>query len=224
MKTLDIVMKIISEKMLPINKRRINASKEYFYEHYFSSEAKKLSYNKQWILNYCIRKAWVDATISERFKKDSAIIANKDSIIAFVENELTNNQDYIFSNFNQWHNVVCKKTDFDMRYGVWQKLINMTFKYLYCVKETFPEFNDVWKECHCPIDTIISKQVYDQLVKMKIPTAELELSKKIAKSDSVVNWNNITKKDYYKLQSQIKQICDKERIYLLEFDFLYWNN
>ncbi len=224
MSAFDIVLKIINEKMLPINKRRINASKEYFYEHYFSSEAKSLSKNKQWILNYCIRKAWVDATISERFNKSSLIIANKKSIVAFVEKELTNNTEYICSNFNQWHNSVCEKTDFDMRYGVWQKLINMTFKYLYCVKETFPEFNEVWKECHCPIDTIISKQVYNQLSKMNVTPNELVLSKKIAKSDTVINWNNITKKDYCKMQSQIKQICKKERIYSLEFDFLYWNN
>lgn len=195
-----------------------------FFEKYFSSEAKKHLTNKEWILHYIIKnKAWVDATISERFNSGSNIIKNKEYIIANLENELLNNSEEICESYDLWHSTVCNRTVFDMRYGIWQKLINMTFKYLYCVNEIFPEFSCVWKKCHCPVDTVISKQVYNRLLSMNLGSDELMLSKKISESDSVINWNHITESDYLALQEQIKMICENEKISQLEFDFLYWN-
>lgn len=193
-----------------------------FFENQFSVEAKKKKYDKEWMLHYCINKAWIDATISERFKKDSEIIKNKKEIICFLENQILNNQCEICDNFYQWHNSICERSVHNMRYGVWQKLINMTFKYLYCIESVFPEYSDVWCSCHCPIDTIISKQIYNKLKEKNIAAPELIISKKISKSDRDINWNNITKDDYLKLQNQIRLICKDLDICPIEFDFLYW--
>ena len=109
-----------------------------------------------------------------------------------------------------------------MRYGVWQKLINMTFKYLYCVKDVFPEFYDIWGLCHCPIDTVIAKQIHSKLSEMNVKPSELVLSDKISKSDSFINWNYISKENYFKLQEQVIFICERDDIFPIEFDFLYW--
>lgn len=69
-------------------------------------------------------------------------------------------------------------TDYGMRYGVWQKFINLVFKNLYCVNELFSEFKDIWSKCHCPIDTKIAKVLNEKLNGLNIPTDELELSYK----------------------------------------------
>ncbi len=213
-----------NEDVLEDNVVDIDERCEMFYEKYFSQEAKSNLCNKEWILHYCIKKAWIDATMSERFKSGSEIIKNKEYIIAFLEKELLNNQKFICENFEQWHNLICECKEYNMRYGVWQKLINMTFKYLYCIKEIFPEFSSVWGDCHCPIDTVIAKEIHDKLKKMGVSQSELVLSKKVSISDSVVNWNNITKTDYLKLQKQIKLICEEDDMCPIEFDFVYWKN
>lgn len=194
-----------------------------FYDDQFSKEAKKHISNKEYIFHYIIEKcAWKDATIRERYNRDSEIIKNKELIIEFLEKELSNNVAGICSDYHKWHNKICTLNIFGMRYGVWQKFINMTFKYLYCVRDIFPEFNEIWKECHCPIDTVIAKQIHKKLLEMNIKTSELMLSDKISKSDSKINWNYICQKDYATIQEQVKQICNKENIYPIEFDFLYW--
>ena len=76
--------------------------------------------------------------------------------------------------------------------------------------------------CHCPIDTVIAKQIHNKLSEMNVKPSELILSDKISKSDLIINWNYISKKDYFKLQEQVALICENENIYPVEFDFLYW--
>ncbi len=209
-------------KKVALCKEDINSKVVIFFEEQFSVEAKNKINNKKWILRYCIKKAWIDATISERFKKDSLIIKNKENIICFLEEQLHNNHYNICRDFNYWHNSVCESTIYNMRYGVWQKLINMTFKYLYCVKTQFPEFSAIWHSCHCPIDTIIAKQIYNKLKDKNVNECDLLISQKISKSDKNINWNNITKQDYLKLQNQIKSLCIDMGVVPIEFDFLYW--
>ena len=76
--------------------------------------------------------------------------------------------------------------------------------------------------CHCPIDTVIAKQIHSKLSAMKVKQTEHILSDKISKSSSIINWNHISKQDYIKLQEQVAFICEAENIYPVEFDFLYW--
>ena len=195
----------------------------YFYETQFSKEAKERVSDKWFILHYIVKnKAWRDATIRERFNRDSEIMKNKEKIIELIEDELLNNVENICCDYDGWHNSICELEIYNMRYGVWQKLINMTFKYLYCVKDIFPEFYDIWEMCHCPIDTVIAKQIHSKLSEMNVKQSELILSEKISKSDSIFNWNYISKQDYFKLQEQVAFICEAEDIYPVEFDFLYW--
>ena len=200
-----------------------NNLSEMFVEKEFSQEAKNNLNDKEYMLNYFLSvKAWKDATLRERFQgKKSNIINNKTVIVDFLKKEITENNEKICKDFDAWHNGICKNTIYGEKYGFWQKYVNMTFKYMYCRKGLFPEFDGVWAKCHCPIDSIIAEQLYNILVTMNYPKDELVLSKSISRSGSV-NWNNINEEQYKKFQSQVNEFCKKEKITPLEFDFKYW--
>lgn len=145
----------------------------------FSKVAKSSIDNKNYILDYCLTKrAWKDAVIREKFNSTSTIIKNKLDIIAILKKELVGNIVSICDNYDAWHDRICNITDYGMRYGVWQKFINMVFKNLYCVNKLFSGFKDIWSKCHCPIDTKIARVLNEKLNGLNIPTDELELSYK----------------------------------------------
>lgn len=180
--------------------------------------------DKKFLIDYVLtKKAWRDATIRERFQKTSNIMVHKHEIIKILKNEITNNIDGICYDFDNWHKSICRIDDYDMRYGVWQKFINMTFKYLYCMKDLFPEFRSVWSKCHCPIDSIIAKRLNEQLKQIGASESDLELSYQIAHSGKT-NWNSINEENYEKFQKQVQQVCAINCITPLEFDFVYWQN
>lgn len=68
--------------------------------------------------------------------------------------------------FDNWHNEACvyfqnelnQKTDFKNNpynkatYGQAQKVINMAFKYLYCMKDA-EHYHDIFDKCHMPLDS-----------------------------------------------------------------------
>ena len=86
------------------------------------------------ILNYCIKKGWVDAAIYEKTKSPkSDIIINAEQIKESLKNQIVKLSPTV--EYDSWHNNLCLSKTYGMRYGIWQKLINMTFKYLYCFKD-----------------------------------------------------------------------------------------
>jgi hypothetical protein len=126
------------------------------------SRAAKQAVSKRdrgFVIDYVISKAaWRDAMARERFRKESTIRDNRSAIVGFLKDKLFG-QKIQPDSFDEYHCAVCRNTDYGMTYGIWQKLINMSFKYFYCVKDLFPEFEDIWARCHCPVDRIISKKL-----------------------------------------------------------------
>ena len=66
--------------------------------------------------------------------------------------------------FDDWHEKICE--DFlkrfrlkDNKYGKAQKVINMTFKYIYCL-EGAKEREDYFRFCHMPLDSITLEWFY----------------------------------------------------------------
>lgn len=193
-----------------------------FFEEFSKVAKKKASErDREFLLDYGLKKAWKDAVIHERLHKPSSIIENKIAIGAILKAELVGNLSEIYRDFDGWHNDLCERTDYGMRYGIWQKFINMLFKYLYCMKELFPEFNDIWAKCHCPIDSIIAGNLRDQLLLLGVSKEELELSYRLSRSDQIT-WNYISKENYAKFQEQVQLVGKAQGISPLEFDFLYW--
>jgi len=109
-------------------------------------------------------------------------------------------------------------------YGIAQKLVNMTLKYLYVAHRLNPSLNllpnnSVEDFFHCPVDSFILR---------KLKLADPNYFKMISATDSTVqfcknSWSNFTRDNYIsflkvfrkKLLSGIKQ---------LEVDFYLWSN
>ena len=167
-----------------------------------------------WIID---KKAFRDATIAERFNTSSLIMKNGKEVKKILYEEIRENQKEILADFDKWHNLICENDEFGEKYGVWQKLINMTFKYMYCVKEYFPEFDEVWDKCHCPLDSRILEGLYYVLKAQRLNGTPCdELKQKVTK------WNSITPDTYKDVQNKLLFICNKNNISRLEYDFIIW--
>lgn len=165
--------------------------------------------------------AWRDTIAHERFNKESNVIKNKNDIYKVLKNEIYAMNCNSQQDFDNWHSTLCGNNLHDMRYGLWQKLINMTFKYLYCFNLcSLYNFKFIFEFCHCPIDTHVAS-----IVCKKIKADEcgvLNLARRIATSEKGYSWNFITEENYLQIEKTIKIICDKEKITPLQFDILYW--
>jgi len=112
-----------------------------------------------------------------------------------------------------------------MRCGIWQKLINMTFKYLYCFKDVpcVSERNYPWNDFHCPIDSVIADKVLGLMKEHNIPD-DSHIIESISKNGSIgVTWNNSSIDQYILTQELIQALCDRLDIpSKLFFDFIFW--
>lgn len=190
---------------------------ENFKAYIFSkTDLSKLS--KSDLLSLIVHKAYIDAISYERHIPQSLIIQHKDKVKKLVADELANNSQEIVNDFEKWHEKFCKNADYGNKYGVWQKLINMSFKYMYCFKDIFSEYKSVWTKCHCPIDQNVINVVYCILKAERLNGGDG--SNEIKKID--FNWNSISDEQYKDLQNKIGYICSKHDISKLEFDFIMW--
>ena len=60
--------------------------------------------------------------------------------------------------FDEKHNSWCEQLikkfkPYEITYGQAQKIVNMTFKYLYCLDDANTLFNDYFKQCHVALDS-----------------------------------------------------------------------
>lgn len=108
------------------------------------------------------------------------------------------------TDFEKWHNDVCIlfKNNYNtilknngvsyngsiqtIKYGKAQKIINMTFKYIYCFDDVT---NDMFVYCHMPIDSNI----------LSWYAKEYNGNNKIQNN----SWSNLDEKEYMNLQDQI---------------------
>lgn len=248
-KRMKSVAEILSKKEITLSDKNkadnvINDMVKLFYMEQFSKEAKENDSTKD-LLNYCVKtRAWNDATQYVR-KTDNCVNGNKDVITDFIIKALEiENPDFksdfdvenldLKSDFDKWHRKIrkneIKKIDssWGMTTGLWQKLINMSFKYLYCVKDKFAKFDKIWGNCHCPIDSIILDRLYNILkdILKEEPSlcdpVEFECVKEYASGTGKKNWNNLNEDDYNTIQQVIAKVCKRNNITPLQFDFLYW--
>lgn len=101
--------------------------------------------------------------------------------------------------FNDWHEKICE--DFlkrfrlkDNKYGKAQKVVNMTFKYIYCL-EGAKEKEKYFKFCHMPLDSITLEWFYrlkEKGVKITIDNEEEKICRKYP------SWSNLRKKSSWK--------------------------
>lgn len=137
--------------------------------------------------------------------------------------------------FDEWHKTTCdalmnvlKKPYPSIHYGKAQKIVNMTFKYLYCISN---DRNDnYYKYCHIPLDSIIldwiwaNKSVFQDAYdnfNMYVPFQHQHFE----------NWSNLDysnnkfdgkRYSYMFFQELIRAFCEDKKITPLQLEFLVW--
>lgn len=138
--------------------------------------------------------------------------------------------------FDKYHDNMCRKLikNFDsiIAYGQAQKIINMAFKYLYCI-ETIDR--ECFKNCHMPLDSFTLEWIYRAYIKdqdLKKDFGNLVNSvwkqEKYVKKDAIGSWSSMgfcaedsgDKLSYLFYLKLLRQnFKDKN---LLELDFYVW--
>lgn len=209
--------------MLKFEQQQLDEKIKNFCKESFSRDTQKAE-NPDVILDYCLRKAWGDATQRERFKgQKSEIIKHKETLINILKAEIADRN--FVPDYDTWHHSMCSRVDYGMTYGIWQKFINMTFKYMYCRNDKFPDI--AFSHCHCPIDSIIAQRADTLCIAFGWSRSETMTS--IAKSGKI-NWNSLDQNQYQEVRAMIQTITQACTIHnssvthptALEFDFLLW--
>ena len=236
-KRTQIIAEVIQQKTITIPSQSdaeiiLNDVVTLFCTEAFSKGAK--DYSNEELLHYCIKtKAWNDAIQYAR-KIGGSAIDHEAEIIEFLVDEINDENRFanIASDFDEWHRNILEnaeksgvKQDWGMTPGLWQKLINMSFKYLYCVRDHFPKLNKIWDRCHCPIDSIILTRLYNVLNENCLyekNSIEFSCIRACANREDYKSWNALTIDDYDIIQRVIKSVCAENYITPLQFDFIYW--
>ena len=117
------------------------------------------------------------------------------------------------NNFNDWHKTTCVNLNEYLRelgyndttYGKAQKIINMTFKYLYCL-DTTNYCEKTFKKCHIPLDSFT------------LEWCRRYLKDKPKALNSDTSWSGMEYELYNSLQTKIKEQLD----YPLYVEFIIW--
>ena len=195
-----------------MNQQQEQTLKKQFIELTFSKVwQKKLdehSYSDEDLIRYCLSKAWPDAIIYVRkknFPSDSTILENVEEIKECLFDDIVSSA--WGNDFDTWHDNMCSNTDFGMRYGVWQKFINMSFKYIYCINDKLntPITLD-FKNCHIPLDdnTLLwcrNKGITD-----------------------ITAWNNVNQNQYISIRNGVRNEIENNSNAdnALQLEFLVW--
>ncbi len=126
--------------------------------------------------------------------------------------------------FEGWHNNLCEEIcrrfsalpDIELKYGKAQKLINITFKHLYCFSDSNIK-EDYFKYCHIPVDNNIISWCKKNtgITPPSIAWSNLSYSDYIRLEESLYSWLNSDKNTKYHNE-------DGSPYSLLQLDFIAW--
>lgn len=108
---------------------------------------------------------------------------------------------------HDFKNILYNKYGVECKYGRAQKIINMTFKYLYCYKDADEIDEKYFKFCHMPLDMYTLSWYY------KISDIR------------IIGWSYINENLYYAIQEQIRSYVNHNSKYtVLQAEFIIWFN
>ena len=127
--------------------------------------------------------------------------------------------------YDKWHMEICKhflekfetKTHKRIKAGKAQKIVNMTFKYLYCCNNASD--NRVFRFCHMPLDTYTLEWFCRDIVKNQSSIRVSEIKK--------ISWSNLEYGSldevytYMWIQNEIRKYLNGKRTPLKE-EFFVW--
>ena len=158
------------------------------------------------LVKICVRKAYVDMLTGGRY-----VYAGLSETQLFEVQNVFKNHNYTFTRdmIDEVAQIICfeeilygKNCRYATRYGLAQKIVNMTYKYFYIFNEFvhIEKLNGIYSECDCPLDSIVLKEL----------------------GYSNIAWTKITKGEYKEIQDIIANKVGPNPIGNLYFDFKYW--
>lgn len=181
-----------------------------FLEHSMLGQKTNIN-NTDEIIDKCIKLAWQDMLTAGRYYNlDKNIIGEYKEILknysynnptSIIEETLN-----LFGNKEKIEITIKGKTKYVTRYGLCQKLVNMTFKYFFIFSD-YTKLNIDFSKCDCPLDSVILDKInYRKTV-----------------------WSKLYKKQYIECQNQINnelsKIClnnELKDLGNLAYDFINW--
>lgn len=184
-----------------------------------------------------------DATLQQAYKGEKKELWRdndaKKAVKEYIEQLLANNlqtQDlhdaYFLKTAEKVCNALNKANSSDtFTFGNAQKLINMAAKHFYLMcYENIKELRDSFRWCHCPMDSIMLKWVWQNYqciqggtVKDRRERLGKDFQKSWGQEDFKADSNEIPKR-YKKYQKVIREWSDKVGCYPIEFDFYVWRD
>ena len=180
-----------------------------FLEQYVLSQSVRKN-NPKSVIDKCIRIAYKDMLDGGRFyipkENNEHIIEEFKKILE--QNNYNNPRhiiDEILALFGTNEKLQISEQRYATRFGLAQKLVNMTFKYLFVFSD-YTELDIDFKNCDCPLDSVILKQ--------------LNYSENV--------WTKLNKTQYENIQNKISKLLETNTLKVsyeignLAYDFLYW--
>lgn len=178
----------------------------------------RLSIENKDNVRLAVNKAYLDMTprtirTQEDKEKQSIDQTKKDIVLNnFAEeikkyimgrnySDFDNQHKRISENFREKFNeVLAASNHIEIKYGKAQKIVNMTFKYLYCFDDA-EDYIEFFEKCHMAIDSYIIEWYNNNVAK----------SENVNKIKEV--WSNLTYDDYNSIQDNIKKYISDNKDY-----------
>lgn len=141
-------------------------------------------------------------------EREDALSAIKSELIKYFSEEKAPDSEPAFDVF---HELLCQKwyqmfEDSEIgTYGKAQKIVNMSFKYLFCCEDARTKYKDHFKYCHMPLDSFT-----------------LEWYKREIIPEKVAVWSNLDLSSYRIIQDNIRKYVNKTGNTPLEQEFIEW--
>ena len=153
------------------------------------------------------------------FKKKQAKINKDDNVVRDLAALI---QSYLLGETDFNHSCYCNRlvNEYRMSFGQAQKIVNMTFKYLYCLTDS----DDIRKRfdvCHMPLDSIMLEWLFRNVHYDGYPLVRKYMGAWSNMSES--EDNDKKKYSYCYYQKILKKYCEDEEKCQLQLDFENWS-
>ena len=169
--------------------------------------------------NAFLRRSNAESDEAFHERKKSIKLHSEQTVRAYINAIMSGSNQESFDPFNT-NKTLCDEynTNLGFSFGNVQKLVNMTAKYMYLSAYGDEKRRALFRNCHCPMDSVVMKKIVENKEKylfekigFEIPWSRLKIS------------DTKSLEEYERFQKYIKKIAEREKIYPIEVDFLLWD-
>lgn len=190
------------------------------------NKSKDVSFKKiqDSVFSFAYTMAFRDATMRNAFQRrdgedDDHFHKRKQNIQKKSMEIVRNYIDQIFAekypNSIETIITICDENN-GFTFGNAQKLVNMTAKYMYISAYSGNGKRDLFRNCDCPMDSVMISVVKDKFPKTNF-SSDFSWSKMIGRKDSIPP-------EYNTFQEMVSKIAENEGINPIEVDYIYWDS